>query len=147
MIQIKKYEDYYKHNFDIDKIKQDICTNKIDMNLVDLFRFRIFLDSCVMLFNKEKLEKDYLKDTFDPKNYIASIKNKYGETIKEIEDRFKITVDDTFYYEFNESELKYKPKSLWDSRKNFKKFICTYAVRMFYELWRERPNSILFCIQ
>ncbi|MDF2278263.1 hypothetical protein [Gardnerella pickettii] len=117
VIQIKKYENYYKYNFDIDKIKQDICTNKIDMNLVDLFRFRIFLDSCVMLFNKEKLEKDYLKDTFDSKNYIASIKNKYGETIKEIEDRFKITVDDTFYYEFNESELKYKPKSLWDSRK------------------------------
>ena len=63
VIQIKKYEDYYKYNFDIDKIKQDICTNKIDMNLVDLFRFRIFLDSCVMLFNKEKLEKDYFKDT------------------------------------------------------------------------------------
>lgn len=114
---IKKYESYYEEEFNIDKIKQDIINGKLDENLLDLSRFRIFLDSCVLLFNKEKLEKDYFTKAFDPKGYINSIKNNYHEIIKLIEKEFEINVGDTFYYEFNEQKSIFIQKSLWESRK------------------------------
>ena len=116
--KIQMYESLYEKNFDIEKIKRFIKSSEFEINLFDFFRFRIFLDSCAMLFNKEKLEKDYFKNLFDTTNYIVGIKEKYKNLISNIEENFNIKVEDTFYYEFVGSEFnKFIPKSVWESRK------------------------------
>ena len=114
---IRFYEDYYKNEFNIELIKKDISDGKVDINIFNFFRFRIFLDSCAMLFNKEKLEKDYFKNSIDTKNYITSIKEKYKDIIDDIEEKFNIKVEDTFYYECIGSDFRFTPKSAWESRK------------------------------
>lgn len=119
---IQFYENYYKNEFNIELIKNDLKEGKVDVNLNNLYKFRIFLDACIVLFNKEKFENDYFKNLFDPKNFILNIKNKYDCSIKYIErlfekNKIKLKIEDTFYYEFNKKERTLEPKLLWESRK------------------------------
>lgn len=139
--QIKLYESYYKNKFDIDRIKNAIINKELKIELLDLYRFRIFLDSCVILFNKEKLEKDYFKDAFDPKNFITSIKGKYKCIIDYIEETFSIKVKDTFYYEFNKTESRFESKSLWNSRK----ILRNSFAHMQYGDFLSDKNGIILC--
>lgn len=116
---IMKYENFYKDEFDIDAIKNNLVEKKIDFELKDLYMFRVFLDSCVLLFNKEKFEKQYFKDLYDTKGYIKKNKDKYNSLIDFIESIFrnKLKVEDAFYYDYHVLEKKYFTKSLWESRK------------------------------
>ena len=80
---IKYYGDYYKNSFDINKIKNDIINRKINIELLDLYRFRIFLDACALLYNKDKIEKEYFANLFndDIKNYLNNIKLQFPQAI------------------------------------------------------------------
>lgn len=116
---IMKYESFYKEQFDIDSIKNNLLEGRINIVLKDLYRFRVFLDSCVLLFNKEKFENKYFKDLYDPKGYIQKKKEEITPLINVIECTFKnkLKVEDTFYYDYHVIEKKFFSKSLWESKK------------------------------
>lgn len=116
---IKYYEDYYKNSFDINKIKNDIIKRKINIELLDLYRFRIFLDACALLYNKDKIEKEYFANLFndDIKNYLNNIKLQFPQAIDIIEKVFKTKIEDNLYFEFNKEENKIINMSLWEGKK------------------------------
>ena len=116
---IKYYGDYYKNSFDINKIKNDIINRKINIELLDLYRFRIFLDACALLYNKDKIEKEYFANLFndDIKNYLNNIKLQFPQAIDIIEKVFKTKIEDNLYFEFNKAENKIINISLWESKK------------------------------
>lgn len=59
---INKYQTLYSNGLDIDDVIEKIGKNYFgELNITDLVRFRVFLDSAILLFNREKLEKDYFK--------------------------------------------------------------------------------------
>lgn len=63
---INFFAEYYKNGVSVEKIWDDINYFKLNESQVfNLSRFRIFLDSCLMVFNKEKLEKVYFKKNFE----------------------------------------------------------------------------------
>lgn len=114
-----KYESFYKELFDMDSIKNNLLEGKINIRLKDLYRFRVFLDSCVLLFNKEKFENKYFKDLYDTRGFIQKKKKEITPLIDIIECTFKnkLKVEDTFYYYYHVIEKKYFSKSLWESKK------------------------------
>lgn len=134
---IKYYEDYYKNSFDINKIKNDIIKRKINIELLDLYRFRIFLDACALLYNKDKIEKEYFANLFndDIKNYLNNIKLQFPQAIDIIEKVFKTKIEDNLYFEFNKEENKIINVSM-GKQKNFKKCLSSHGLRFFYFLWR-----------
>lgn len=53
---IQKYEDLYKEKLCFENIKEKILHGYFDdINIESLSRFRIFLDTCLFLFNNEKI--------------------------------------------------------------------------------------------
>lgn len=83
---IKMYRKLYKDEMSIDHIKYKILEGEFDnIPLSDFYRFRVFLDSCLLLFNKEKIEKDYFKGAFMYKNFMDNYLKK--ESNREILDR------------------------------------------------------------
>ena len=71
---INFFAEYYNNGVSVDKIVNDINNNKFkELRVFDLSRFRIFLDSCLMVFNKEKLEKEYFKKNFEYAKFEENI--------------------------------------------------------------------------
>lgn len=71
---IKMYNDLYDKGMDIDGVKNIIFDGCFDdIPLCDFYRFRIFLDSCLLLFNKEKIENDYLNRKLSYKKFISNM--------------------------------------------------------------------------
>ena len=61
---IEELSQLYKGKLDIDKIKEKIFTRDFgELTLVEFSKFRVFLDASLMIYNKNKLEKEYLKAT------------------------------------------------------------------------------------
>lgn len=74
----------------INQIKEDLFNGNFDhIPLVDFYRFRIFLDSCLLLFNKEKLEKE-LKNSFEYKDFLNGLSDEKKEIIESCKNRLKI---------------------------------------------------------
>ena len=57
---IEKYEKLHEEEINIEQIKKKLINDDYfnDVKLVDLFRFRIFLDNCILLFNNEKTKEN-----------------------------------------------------------------------------------------
>lgn len=71
---IKMYNSFYELGIDIEGIKRKINEGYFDnIHINDLYRFRIYLDSCLLLFNKEKVENEYLKKKFSYKDYFNNL--------------------------------------------------------------------------
>lgn len=104
------FQEYYRGFFDSSSIFDNLRNGEFSrLNIGDLFRFRVFLDSTIMIFNKEKLEKEYFKKNFqyidfaninpefDIAEYYKNIrkvinespKNTIFENINFIDDNFK----------------------------------------------------------
>ena len=104
------FQEYYRGFFDSSSIFDNLQNGEFSrLNIGDLFRFRVFLDSTIMIFNKEKLEKEYFKKNFqyidfaniipefDITKYYKNIrkvinespKNTIFENINFIDDNFK----------------------------------------------------------
>ena len=86
---IMLYRNLYAFKFDINEIKEKIFHNFFrNYNITDFFLFRIFLDSCLLLFNKEKMEKSYFKKKFKYNDYIEKLlKDFYSqEYLKNLEE-------------------------------------------------------------
>ena len=59
------YQKIYRDQISIDNLIEKLKNGSFDsLNIVDLNRFRIFLDATLLTFNNEKVYRDYLKDKF-----------------------------------------------------------------------------------
>lgn len=64
---IKELECFYQKPFDSKRIFEYISNGNLcnNFSIAELFQFRVFLNSCLMLFNKEKMEREYFKNNFE----------------------------------------------------------------------------------
>ena len=61
---IEELSKLYEGKLDIDKIKEKIFSRNFgELTLVEFSKFRVFLDASLMIYNRNKLEKEYLKAT------------------------------------------------------------------------------------
>lgn len=88
LVLINEYQNLYLHEISIDKLIEGFRTEEIIMhNGFDYGRFRVFIDSCLLLLNKEKLN-DYYKNRYSFKDFIKEVENDinlkdYYELIKQ----------------------------------------------------------------
>lgn len=76
LIMINKYQTLYANGIDIDDVIEKIGKNYFgELNITDLVRFRVFLDSAILLFNREKLEKEYFKNNFIYADFFNHLNN------------------------------------------------------------------------
>lgn len=82
---IARYKNLYKDEMNIEHIKDKILSGEFNnIPLGDFYRFRVFLDSCLLLFNKEKIENDYFKGAFKYNSFIDNyLKNEVNQKILE----------------------------------------------------------------
>ena len=79
---INKYQTLYANGLDIDDVIEKIGKNYFgELNITDLVRFRVFLDSAILLFNREKLEKDYFKNNFIYADFFNNLNNSEKDKI------------------------------------------------------------------
>jgi hypothetical protein len=72
---INEYQNLYFQEINIDKIIERFRTGEIiKHNGFDYGRFRVFIDSCLLLLNKEKLN-DYYKNGYSFKEFIREVEN------------------------------------------------------------------------
>ena len=88
LVLINEYQNLYLHEISIDKLIEEFRTEEIIMhNGFDYGRFRVFIDSCLLLLNKEKLN-NYYKNRYSFKDFIKEVENDinlkdYYELIKQ----------------------------------------------------------------
>lgn len=72
---IEKYQSLYKNGIDVEEIKKQIFSSKyINSEIIAYARFRVFLDLCLLLLNKEKMTV-HLKRQLSFGDYLAYQKN------------------------------------------------------------------------
>ena len=75
LVLINEYQNLYFQEINIDKIIERFRTGEIiKHNGFDYGRFRVFIDSCLLLLNKEKLN-DYYKNGYSFKEFIREVEN------------------------------------------------------------------------
>ena len=75
LVLINEYKNLYFHEINIDKLIEEFRTEEIIMhNGFDYGRFRVFIDSCSLLLNKEKLN-NYCKNRYSFKEFIEKVEN------------------------------------------------------------------------
>lgn len=88
LVLINEYQNLYLHEISIDKLIEGFRTEEIIMHTgFDYGRFRVFIDSCLLLLNKEKLN-NYYKNRYSFKDFIKEVENDinlkdYYELIKQ----------------------------------------------------------------
>lgn len=88
LVLINEYQNLYLHEISIDKLIEGFRTEEIIMhNGFDYGRFRVFIDSRLLLLNKEKLN-NYYKNRYSFKDFIKEVENDinlkdYYELIKQ----------------------------------------------------------------
>lgn len=87
---IKFFEEIYKEGCSVDKILKLLDDGYfVNLKISDLSRFRVFLDACLLLYNKEKLEKHYFNKNyryidFENSKFKFDIENYYKTVFEEI---------------------------------------------------------------
>lgn len=95
---IKFHKKYYQNEVDVDKFIKQIEEEKdFELGLTQFQRFRIFIDSCFLLWNREKFEKKYFKNKFIYKNYFDGVNEN-----KEFQKYFDFTNEKIFDNHFDE---------------------------------------------
>lgn len=82
------FQNCYRGCFDSSAIFDKLQS----LDIGNLFRFRVFLDSTVMIFNKEKLEKEYFKKNFQYIDFANAI---FEFDISEYYKRIRKVIDES----------------------------------------------------
>lgn len=113
---IEELSKLYEDNLDINKLKEKVLSRDFgDLTLVDFSRFRVFLDASLMIYNKNKLEKEYLKATKQFRycdNFQMDLREiNYEEYRKFINDKYKFELNE-FTHLIIKSEP--QPRNIYD---------------------------------
>lgn len=113
LVLIKEYQNLYSNEIIIDRLIGKFRTEEIIIhNGFDYGRFRVFIDSCLLLLNKEKLSNFY-KDSYSFKAFISGVENdiELKEYLKFINnERLNSDITDICLYR----SLENKKKTPWD---------------------------------
>ena len=87
-ILISKYSKLYDNDIEVEDWIENIINSNFELlnvNPIDLYRFRVFLDNCLMLFNKEKLQV-YLASNYEYKGFFENddLKSKFTDYLTRI---------------------------------------------------------------
>lgn len=73
---INYYQKLYRHGVDVSEVISKVEKNEeINLDIQDISRFQIFIDSCLFLWNTEKFEKEY-KNNFEYKQFFEDMNQK-----------------------------------------------------------------------
>lgn len=87
---INYYQKLYRHGVDVSEVILKVKKNEdINLDIQDISRFQIFIDSCLFLWNTEKFEKEY-KNNFEYKQFFEDMNQSQEskELIKFLDDAF-----------------------------------------------------------
>ena len=83
LVLINEYQNLYLHEINIDKVIERFRTEEIiKHNGFDYGRFRVFIDSCLLLLNKEKLNDYYKNQIFESDPFAKLDTEGVGRLIK-----------------------------------------------------------------
>lgn len=75
LVLIREYQNLYSKEINIDRLIEKFRTEEIIVHNGFCYgRFRVFIDSCLVLLNKEKLN-DYYKDVYSFNVFISEVEN------------------------------------------------------------------------
>jgi|GEM_PF-1110008 hypothetical protein len=161
-ILIEKYESLYRGEVNVEKVKKSLKKGKFDkIEIENLYRFRIFLDGCMLLFMNEKTEKNrfinlladkYIEDIFEGRIFDENIP--IQKTKKENREKFRNFINnqindlrnkfqDFKYYDVNDMEFKLDTENLINKiNQNKKEFICIDKEKNIVKKLKKIRNSI-----
>ena len=140
---INEYQKLYFEGINIDKLIEGFRTEEIIMyNGFDYGRFRVFIDSCLLLFNKEKLN-NYCKNGYSFKAFIKEVENDirlqdYFEFIRQ--DPLTSGISDTCLYHSFEN----KKKNPWDQVMTIRNAMAHMQYGHF--TFQENGTMIRYCL-
>ena len=113
---IKMYSALYKDEMNIDSVIERLFEGDFDsIPMSNFCRFRVFLDACLLLFNKEKLEEEYFKGAFKYGDFIDALlddddKNQFVDCCEEmVSEHCSMNIDikksKRFYYSTSSSKV------------------------------------------
>lgn len=87
-ILVSKYSKLYDNDIEVEDWIENIINSNFELlnvNPIDLYCFRVFLDNCLMLFNKEKLQV-YLARNYEYKGFFENddLKSKFTNYLTRI---------------------------------------------------------------
>lgn len=112
LVLIREYQNLYSKEINIDRLIEKFRTEEIIVHNGFCYgRFRVFIDSCLVLLNKEKLN-DYYKDVYSFNVFISEVENdselkEYLEFINN--EKFTSDIPDICLYH----SLENKKKNSW----------------------------------
>lgn len=86
LLLINEYQNLYRNGIDIELLINEFHNNRLlKHNGIDYGRFRVFIDGCMLLLNKEKYEF-YMKNQCGYKDFLKKIKkdNNFTDYIKSV---------------------------------------------------------------
>lgn len=115
---VKFYKELYRDRIDIDKLIKQVEGGIFSTILLrDLFRFRVFIDSAMLLFNREKLEREFFKDKFIYSEFFKTINE--DEVMKEYLSFYRIFLSKHFSYQISQFDKFYIP---YDNKENVRPY-------------------------
>ncbi|HFI0639453.1 TPA: SEC-C domain-containing protein [Streptococcus suis] len=112
---INLYRELYRDEIDISKLINQLTSGLFSKLLLrDLFRFRVFVDSTMLLFNREKLEREFFQNKFVYNQFFENLNKDLqmqayltcyrGVLSKNL--GYSISKFDRFYVSFDESVVR-----------------------------------------
>ena len=109
---IEYYKRFYSKSISVEEFKQKILQfDSFDFQISDFTRFRVFLDSVLLIYNNEKVFLEYLKNQVEVKTFFDEINkpNKYTSYLSFYKDYMNnisgidLEVIDQFYISIDKS--------------------------------------------
>lgn len=132
---IDYYQEIYHDGIVIDKLINKLKQGQFDsLSIIDLNRFRIFLDAVLLTFNNEKVYNVYLKDKFAFQPFFDRLNDstlfirerQFLENYKKyLNNLFNIRINkfNSFFY-----SLDGETRRVWDQFKIVRNAFFTYAI-------------------
>lgn len=99
---INIYNDVYAQEMGVEYLYREMLEGRLaSVDIIKLSKFRVFLDQCLLLFNKEKMEKDYFKRNLDYSKYLEELyeNNPIKATYEYLPELIPILEKKTFFRE------------------------------------------------
>lgn len=143
LVLINEYQNLYFQEINIDKLIEGFRTEDIIMhNGFDYGRFRVFIDSCSLLLNKEKLN-NYCKNRYSFREFIKEV-----EKVTYLKDYFEFIKQEPLTSDISNICLYYsfenKKKNPWDQVMTIRNAMAHMQYGCFFP--QENGTIIYYCL-
>lgn len=143
LVLINEYQNLYFQEINIDKLIEGFRTEEIIMhNGFDYGRFRVFIDSCSLLLNKEKLN-NYCKNRYSFREFIKEV-----EKVTYLKDYFEFIKQEPLTSDISNICLYYsfenKKKNPWNQVMTIRNAMAHMQYGCFFP--QENGTIIYYCL-